>query len=77
MERISQISKKNLHEIIEQKNQVLPTDKKTLSTLEKQEESFKQQMILYNNEINNLLKKIEELSKNTIEYTYKPIPNSY
>lgn len=75
--KLLELSKKNLHEIIEQKNQVLPTDKKTLSTLEKQEESFKQQMILYNNEINNLLRKIEELSKNTIEYTYKPIPNSY
>jgi len=75
--KLLELSKKNLHEIIEQKNQVLPTDKKTLSTLEKQEKSFKQQMILYNNEINNLLKKIEELSKNTIEYTYKPIPNSY
>jgi len=71
IQKLLEEAKSEINDIREQKNEILPTDTRKLLDLERREEELKKQLVLYNNEINSLLKRIKELSKDTLEDVYK------
>lgn len=71
IQKLLEEAKSEINNIREQKNEILPTDARKLLDLERREAELKKQLVLYNNEINSLLKRIKELSKDTLEDVYK------